>query len=121
MVVLPEQEAWLVTALTEAAEGSHPAGPVLAVAGGRGGAGASVLAAAVAVTAVRDGQRALLVDCDPLGGGLDLVLAAEDLAGLRWPEIAVGRRAGAGRGAARRPARARRRCSRSRRAGPAVL
>jgi secretion/DNA translocation related CpaE-like protein len=90
VVVLPEQEAWLVTALTEAAEGSHPAGPVLAVAGGRGGAGASVLASAVAVTAVRDGQRALLVDCDPLGGGLDLVLAAEDLAGLRWPEIAVG-------------------------------
>jgi secretion/DNA translocation related CpaE-like protein len=44
----------------------------------------------VAVTAVRDGRRALLVDCDPLGGGLDLVLGAEDLGGLRWPEIDVG-------------------------------
>ena len=64
--------------------------PVLAVVGGRGGAGASVFAAALAVTAVRDGERALLVDCDPLGGGLDLVLGAEDVGGLRWPEIGVG-------------------------------
>lgn len=90
VAVLPDQESWLVRALTEAAEGSHDAGPVLAVVGGRGGAGASVLATAVAVTAVRAGQRTLLVDCDPLGGGLDLVLAAEDVAGLRWPELALG-------------------------------
>jgi secretion/DNA translocation related CpaE-like protein len=62
---------------------------VLAVVGGRGGAGASVFAAAVAVTAVRDGARVLLVDCDPLGGGLDLVLGAEDLGGLRWPGVGV--------------------------------
>ena len=90
VVSLPEAESWLVTALTEAAEGPRRGGAVLAVVGGRGGAGASVLAAAVAVTAVRDGERALLVDCDPLGGGLDLVLGAEELGGLRWPEIAVG-------------------------------
>lgn len=90
VVVLPAQESWLVTALTEAAEGGRAGGPVLAVVGGRGGAGASVLATAVAVTAVRDGARALLVDCDPLGGGLDLLLAAEDAGGLRWPELALG-------------------------------
>jgi secretion/DNA translocation related CpaE-like protein len=90
VVALPDGEGWLVAALTEAAEGAHGAGAVLAVVGGRGGAGASVLAAAVAVTAVRDGGRALLVDCDPLGGGLDLVLGAEDLGGLRWPDIDVG-------------------------------
>ncbi|HVH23090.1 MAG TPA: septum site-determining protein Ssd [Pseudonocardia sp.] len=90
VVMLPEDELWLVNVLTEAAEGPPRAGPVLAVVGGRGGAGASVLAAAVAVTAVRDGERALLVDCDPLGGGLDLVLAAEDVAGLRWADISVG-------------------------------
>lgn len=90
VVSMPDAEAWLVAALTEAAEGRHGSGAVLAVVGGRGGAGASVLAAAVAVAAVRDGGRALLVDCDPLGGGLDLVLGAEDLGGLRWPEIDVG-------------------------------
>lgn len=89
VVTLPEAEQWLVAALTEAAEGPRPGGTVLAVVGGRGGAGASVLAAAVAVTAVREGARALLVDCDPLGGGLDLVLGAEDLGGLRWPGVGV--------------------------------
>jgi secretion/DNA translocation related CpaE-like protein len=89
VVALPEAEQWLVAALTDAAEGPRAAGSVLAVVGGRGGAGASVLAAAVAVTAVREGARALLVDCDPLGGGLDLVLGAEDLGGLRWPGVGV--------------------------------
>jgi secretion/DNA translocation related CpaE-like protein len=90
VVSLPEAESWLVSALAEAAEGRRRCGAVVAVVGGRGGAGASVLAAAVAVTAVRDGERVLLVDCDPLGGGLDLVLGAEDLGGLRWPDLTVG-------------------------------
>lgn len=90
VVSLPQAEPWLVAALAEAAEGGRRDGTVVAIVGGRGGAGASVLAAAVAVTAVRDGERALLVDCDPLGGGLDLVLGAEDLGGLRWPGITVG-------------------------------
>jgi secretion/DNA translocation related CpaE-like protein len=90
VVSLPEAESWLVAALAEAAEGGQGDGAVLAVVGARGGAGASVLAAAVAVTAVRAGERVLLVDCDPLGGGLDLVLGAEDLDGLRWPGFGVG-------------------------------
>jgi secretion/DNA translocation related CpaE-like protein len=90
VVSLPEAEPWLVAALAEAAEGGRGGGAVLAVVGGRGGAGASVLAVAAAVTAVRGGERVLLVDCDPLGGGLDLVLGAEDLDGLRWPGLAVG-------------------------------
>ncbi|WP_300012300.1 septum site-determining protein Ssd [Pseudonocardia sp.] len=89
VVSLPDAEAWLVAALSEATEEHRGRGPVIALVGGRGGAGASVLAAAVAVTAVRDGQRALLVDCDPLGGGLDLVLGAEDLEGMRWPQLDV--------------------------------
>ncbi len=91
VVSLPEAERWLVARLAEAAEagGAEP-GRLLAVVGGRGGAGASVLAAAVAVAAVQEGGRALLVDCDPLGGGLDLALGAEHLPGLRWPGIDVG-------------------------------
>lgn len=89
VVSLPEAEPWLVSALAEATEGARGSGAVLAVVGGRGGAGASVLAAAVAVAAVHEGGRVLLVDCDPLGGGLDLVLGAEDVQGLRWPELNV--------------------------------
>ncbi|WP_084211797.1 septum site-determining protein Ssd [Pseudonocardia acaciae] len=89
VVELPDGEAWLVSALADAAEGVSNRGRVLAVVGGRGGAGASVLAAAVAVTGVADGERAMLVDCDPLGGGLDLLLGAEEVRGLRWPDLAL--------------------------------
>jgi secretion/DNA translocation related CpaE-like protein len=46
-----------------------------------------VFAAGLAVTAANLGKRVLLVDADPLGGGLDLVLGWEDDAGLRWPEF----------------------------------
>lgn len=89
VISVPQAEAWLVAALTEAAEGRRRGGAVVAVVGGRGGAGASVFAAALAVTAVRAGDQALLVDCDPLGGGLDLLLGAEGQEGLRWPQIGV--------------------------------
>jgi secretion/DNA translocation related CpaE-like protein len=93
VVSLPDGETWLVRVLAEAAEAlttGRRRGAAVAVIGGCGGAGASVFAAALAVTAVRRGERALLVDCDPLGGGLDLVLGAEQVAGLRWPAIDVG-------------------------------
>jgi len=60
---------------------------VVAVLGGRGGAGASVFAAGLAVTAARAGWRTLLIDADPLGGGVDLVLGWESMDGLRWPAL----------------------------------
>lgn len=92
VVSLPEGEDWLVSALSDTVEeeGGTGDGRVVSVIGGRGGAGASVLAAAVAVRAHDDGARVLLVDCDPLGGGLDLVVGAEQVEGLRWPGLALG-------------------------------
>lgn len=83
---LPAAEPWLVDRLAGRGQ-QHPPAPVVAVLGGRGGAGASVLAAGLAVTAATFGHRALLVDADPIGGGLDLVLGWEDATGLRWPEL----------------------------------
>jgi secretion/DNA translocation related CpaE-like protein len=86
VAILPAAQSWLV----ERFAGSHQAGApaaVVAVLGGRGGAGASVLAAGLAVTAANCGHRVLLVDADPLGGGLDLVLGWEDDGGIRWPEL----------------------------------
>ena len=59
----------------------------IGVVGGRGGAGASTLAAALAVTAARS-TPTCLVDLDPLGGGLDLLMGIEDQPGLRWPALA---------------------------------
>jgi len=89
VAALPDAEAWLVGALADAVEAPADPGRVLAVLGGRGGAGASVFAAAVAVVAVAERRDVLLVDCDALGGGLDLVLGAEDTAGLRWPALSL--------------------------------
>jgi secretion/DNA translocation related CpaE-like protein len=89
VIALPDAESWLVAALADAAEGVGRRGRVLAVVGGRGGAGASVLATAVAIAGVSDGERVMLVDCDPLGGGLDLLLGAEDVQGPRWPELTL--------------------------------
>ncbi len=88
VVTLPAQEADLMAVLTEAADhagdGGHR-GPVVAVMSGRGGGGASVFSVALA----RAAGEALLVDADPWGGGLDLVLGSETEPGLRWPDLAL--------------------------------
>jgi secretion/DNA translocation related CpaE-like protein len=83
---LPEAEEWLLRRLGPTLDAG---GRVVTVLGGRGGAGASVLAGALAVTAARDGRRTLLVDADPFGGGLDLILGWETVDGLRWPGLAA--------------------------------
>lgn len=85
LFTLPAQEAELVEQLSEAAE-SRPAsggGRAIAVISGRGGGGASVFSAALA----RCAGDALLVDLDPCGGGIDLVLGLENSPGLRWPDL----------------------------------
>jgi secretion/DNA translocation related CpaE-like protein len=86
VAVLPTAEPWLVDRFAERLDPAA-AGRVLAVIGGRGGAGASILAGGLAVTSVTAGLRTLLVDADPLGGGLDLVLGWEQMDGLRWPAL----------------------------------
>lgn len=91
VVFLPDAEPWLAAALAEAVDGPSSASPLVAVLGGRGGSGATVLACALAVSAVRRGLRTLLVDGDPLGGGIDLVFGAEQQAGLRWPDLGATR------------------------------
>ena len=88
ILTLPAEDAVLVALLADAAEAARDGqrrGAVVAVIGARGGAGASVFATAVAHAATDP----LLVDVDPWGGGLDLVLGSEDLPGLRWPELAL--------------------------------
>jgi secretion/DNA translocation related CpaE-like protein len=64
---------------------------LLAVVGACGGAGASVLAAALARALRRRAGAAALVDLDVPGGGLDVLLGVEDEAGARWPDLADAR------------------------------
>ncbi|GAA3460235.1 septum site-determining protein Ssd [Saccharothrix longispora] len=84
---LPTGQAALRAAFADALDGPSGDGRVLAVLGARGGAGASVLAVAVGQAVLSSGGHGLLVDCDPLGGGLDLTLGAERQEGLRWPTL----------------------------------
>ena len=86
VVLLPEAESWLVRRFAEATV-APGAGKVVAVVPGSGGAGASVLSAALAMTALRQGVKPMLVDADPFGGGLDVLLGWEDRSGLRWPDL----------------------------------
>ena len=87
VVELPDGERWLLDSLRECAEGPPRNGTVIALLGGSGGVGTSTLSVNTAVTASRRGLRSLLVDADPWGGGLDLVLGAEDVTGARWSDL----------------------------------
>ncbi|MEH3157298.1 MAG: hypothetical protein PGN29_19100 [Gordonia paraffinivorans] len=88
--VLPDADHAVVGALSRLRIPHRGAGLSLAVVGGHGGAGASVLAAAVATRAADDlTGDTLLVDLDDVGGGLDLILGVEESAGLRWPDLTV--------------------------------
>jgi secretion/DNA translocation related CpaE-like protein len=88
VIELPAHDAALMTELSDAAEASRDAGrrgAVVGVIAGRGGAGASIFATALAQAA----PDALLVDADPWSGGIDLVLGSEGQTGLRWPDLAL--------------------------------
>jgi secretion/DNA translocation related CpaE-like protein len=87
VLTLPEAEHRVLEAFVAAGEPSQPRGVVVGVVGGCGGAGASTLGAALGLTAARAGSAAL-VDADPIGGGIDVLLGAEHTPGARWPDLA---------------------------------
>lgn len=62
---------------------------VIVVSGATGGAGASTFATALARIGAGRGHRVLLVDADPNGGGLDIVMGAEHERGSRWNDLDV--------------------------------
>src|SRR4051812_12529598 len=84
VALLPADEGWLLSRCAAAVRAPVERGWVVAVGGSCGGAGASTVATALAVAAA---PGVLLVDGDAGGGGLDLLLGAERVDGLRWPEL----------------------------------
>jgi cellulose biosynthesis protein BcsQ len=58
---------------------------IVGVLGGSGGVGASTFAATIAAAA----QPAVLVDLDPVGGGIDVLLGIETAPGARWSGVRV--------------------------------
>lgn len=83
VVHLPSGTARLVSALSTPVDG---AGALIVVVGAVGGAGTSTVAAALAVRAAGTG-RVLLVEADPSGQGLDLLLGLESESGLRVEDV----------------------------------
>jgi secretion/DNA translocation related CpaE-like protein len=91
IVTLPGGDGELMAELANAAEDCRDdvrRGAIVGVIAGRGGAGASVFSTALAQSASA-ASDALLVDADPWGGGIDLVLGCERDPGVRWPELSL--------------------------------
>jgi secretion/DNA translocation related CpaE-like protein len=90
VVVLPDGESGLADRLADSVDedGSGAAAVTVGVVGGCGGAGASTLAAALAMCATRRRLRTMLIDGDPLGGGIDMLFGGEHGTGMRWPQLA---------------------------------
>lgn len=91
VLTLPDGAGWLATALADAAGQRSGGGCLVAVVGGSGGVGSSTCAAGLAFVGARRGVRTMLVDADPLGGGIDLLVGAERVEGWRWPRLASAR------------------------------
>lgn len=85
---LPASADWLVELLTDAGDEPERPGQTLGVLGGCGGAGATVLACALASRAAQH-RPTLLVDADVLGPGVERVLGQESRTGVRWDALAA--------------------------------
>jgi secretion/DNA translocation related CpaE-like protein len=86
VVGLPGSETWVVEALTDLGDARPARGLVLGVMGGSGGAGATTFACALGQVAAASGD-AVVIDCDPLGPGVDMVLGLERQDGFRWDAL----------------------------------
>jgi secretion/DNA translocation related CpaE-like protein len=92
VVAAPGPVGWLADRLGQSVHGDRPraVGKVIGVVGGRGGAGASVFAAALAVRAAKGGQRPFLLDLDPMGCGARVILGRDQEDGLTWDLVRAG-------------------------------
>ncbi|MBM7530555.1 septum site-determining protein Ssd [Brevibacterium luteolum] len=91
VAVLPAAAEWLTQRMIHAVEPPGSPATTIGVVAGSGGAGASVLACALARHAATEAVETVLLDADPLGGGVDLVLGYENIDGLRWPALTTSR------------------------------
>ncbi|MBC9734199.1 septum site-determining protein Ssd [Nocardioides marmotae] len=83
---LPQAEHRVTEVLSDVGEAGPAPGVVLGLLGGSGGAGATTFACALGQVAARTG-RALVVDADPLGPGVDRVLGLDGCEGFRWDAL----------------------------------
>lgn len=84
---LPRAAGWLVEELADLGDDATGDGLLIAVTGGSGGVGASVLACALASMAASRASTAL-VDLDPGGPGLRRLAGFDALDGVTWADLA---------------------------------
>lgn len=83
---VPADQDAVIEVLANALEGNGEA-CVVSIMGGCGGAGATTLAASLVLAGAKRGFASLLLDADPFGGGIDLVLGHENVEGMRWRDL----------------------------------
>ena len=99
---VPADQDAVIELLANALEGNGEA-CIVSVLGGCGGAGATTLAASLVLAGAKRGFASLLLDADPFGGGIDLVLGHmvrgrttapkdlvlghENVEGMRWGDL----------------------------------
>jgi secretion/DNA translocation related CpaE-like protein len=93
-LLLPRDESALAGLLARADAPARAPAPTVSVVGGRGGAGSSLLAVALALAGERAGRATALLDTDPLGCGSDIYLGCDDASSGRerrtgWDDLLV--------------------------------
>lgn len=88
VLALPAQQSSLIDLFGDCVDGAGRQAVTVGVVGGCGGSGATSLAAGLGLTGAGRDLSTLLIDADPLGGGVDLALGNEHVTGLRWPDLA---------------------------------
>lgn len=86
VVILPHGSGWLAEYLGRCLNPAA-AGSVVGFLGTAGGCGVSTLAFWCARSLARRGRPILLVDGQPLHGGLDVALGLEERPGVRWRDL----------------------------------
>ncbi|MBB1508436.1 septum site-determining protein Ssd [Tessaracoccus sp. MC1756] len=88
---LPDHGGHLAEAISTAVRADAVRATVVALVGASGGLGVSTLAASLALVAAAQRMRAACVDLAQAGGGLDLIVGAETVDGVRWPDLSHAR------------------------------
>lgn len=89
VVSLPSGAGSLTAAMADLTARPGDGGSTVAVIGSSGGVGTSTIAAGLAYVAGTPGVPSFLLDLDPTGGGLDLLVGAEAMAGRRWDSLSA--------------------------------
>ncbi|MCE5292189.1 MAG: hypothetical protein LLG14_23535 [Nocardiaceae bacterium] len=89
VVGLPEGSDALLRLIAKQTNRPSIYGSIIAVGGVRGGAGASVFASAMALSAAASKNSTVLLDGDRQSAGLDLLLGIEGFPGVRWSGLIV--------------------------------